>query len=58
MDFNRSGYITRHEFRKKAKYEVERILSQPSYGAQPGYGAGYGPHYEAPRVIPPAYLRY
>ena len=42
MDFNRSGYITRQEFSTRAKYEVERILSQPSYGAQPGYGAGYG----------------
>ena len=55
MDFNRSGYITRHEFSTRAKYEVERILSQPNYGvpqagygpgyippAQPGYGAGYG----------------
>jgi len=49
MDFNRSGYITRQEFSTRAKYEVERILSQPSYGAQPAYGvqphygAGYGP---------------
>ena len=48
MDRNQSGYITRQEFTTRAKYEVERILSQPNYGAQPGYGAqtgyGYGPH--------------
>ena len=49
MDFNRSGYITRQEFSQKAKYEVERILSQPSYGgqagyAQPGYGAPHHAH--------------
>ena len=52
MDTNRSGYITRHEFSTRAKYEVERILSQPNYGAQPGYGApGYGaqPGYGAPQ---------
>ena len=51
MDFNRSGYITRHEFSTKAKYEVERILSQPNYGVgAPAYGApGYGaPGYGAP----------
>ena len=60
MDFNRSGYITRQEFSTKARYEVERILSQPNYGVgapaygAPGYGTpsygaqGYGPHYEAP----------
>ena len=43
MDFNRSGYITRREFSTRAKYEVERILSQPNYGPQPGYGPGYIP---------------
>ena len=51
MDFNRSGYITRHEFSTRAKYEVEKILSQPNYGPsvqpgyrpQPGYGVGYQP---------------
>ena len=51
MDTNRSGYITRQEFSTRAKREVERILSQPSYGAQPAYGApGYGaqPAYVAP----------
>ena len=69
MDFNRSGYITRHEFSTKARYEVERILSQPNYGAPaygapaygapaygaPGYNAGYGPHYGAPAYGAPAY---
>ena len=56
MDFNRSGYITRHEFSTRAKYEIERILSQPSY-CPPGYGGhpmpppAYGPHF----VAPPAY---
>ena len=51
MDTNRSGYITRQEFSTRAKREVERILAQPSYGAQPAYGApGYGaqPAYGAP----------
>ena len=54
MDFNRSGYITRLEFSTRAKYEVEKILSQPNYGnygpsvqpgyrPQPGYGVGYQP---------------
>ena len=59
MDTNRSGYITRQEFSTKAKREVERILSQPSYGApgygaQPAYGApGYGaPGYGAPHHQP------
>ena len=37
MDRNQSGYITRQEFTTKARYEVERILSQPNYGPQPGY---------------------
>ena len=69
MDTNRSGYITRHEFSTKARYEVERILSQPNYGAPaygapaygapaygaPGYNAGYGPHYGAPAYGAPAY---
>ena len=44
MDRNQSGYITRQEFTTKARYEVERILSQPNYGPQAGYGQpGYGP---------------
>ena len=42
MDFNRSGYITRHEFSTRAKYEIERILSQPNYPPVGGYG--YPPH--------------
>ncbi len=58
MDKNRSGYITRQEFSTKAKREVERILSQPGYGAQPGYVApGYGaqPGYGAPGYVAPSY---
>ena len=47
MDFNRSGYITRQEFSTRAKYEIERILSQPSYGP-PGTGYAAPPHYAAP----------
>ena len=43
MDTNRSGYITRQEFTTKAKREIELILSQPNYGAQPGYGQQYHP---------------
>ena len=58
MDFNRSGYITRHEFSTRAKYEIERILSQPNYGP-PAYGAqphyGYGPHVVPPSVPPTNY---
>ena len=60
MDFNRSGYITRQEFSTKAKYEVERILSQPNVGyAQGGYGAGYAqpPAYGAPGYGAPGYGR-
>ena len=52
MDRNRSGYITRQEFTTKAKYEVERILSQPNYGPQPGYGQ---PAYGQPAYGQPAY---
>ena len=69
MDFNRSGYITRQEFSQRAKYEVERILSQPGYGGQagyaqpgyapqPGYGAPHGyaqPGYGAPGYGAPGY---
>ena len=58
MDKNRSGYLTRQEFSTKAKREVERILSQPGYGAQPGYVApGYGaqPGYGAPGYVAPGY---
>lgn len=58
LDFNRSGYITRNEFSTRARYELERILTQPDYmpvGYRPGmygapaYGAGYASAY------PPAY---
>ena len=53
MDFNRSGYITRAEFSTRAKYEIERILTQPSYGAPaPGYGA-YPPQQYPPQGYPP-----
>ena len=45
MDFNRSGYITRNEFSTRAKYEIERILTQPDYVPP---AAPYGPH-----VVPP-----
>ena len=31
LDFNRSGYITRNEFSTRARYELERILTQPDY---------------------------
>ena len=58
MDRNQSGYITRQEFTTKARYEVERILSQPNYGPQAGYGApGYGPHvgYPQPGYPQPGY---
>ena len=56
MDFNRSGYITRQEFSQKAKYELERILSQPGH-AQPGYGAqpAYGAPHHAHGYAQPGY---
>ena len=63
LDFNRSGYITRNEFSTRARYELERILTQPDYmpaGYRPGmygaapYGGGYGPGYVPPSA-PPAY---
>ena len=44
MDTNRSGYITRQEFTTKAKREIERILSQPNYAPQAGYGQQHYPH--------------
>ena len=44
MDTNRSGYITRQEFTTKAKREIEKILSQPNYGPQPGYGYPQNAH--------------
>ena len=66
MDTNRSGTITRQEFSAKAKREVERILSQPGYGAQPGYGPGHAPQHHGPQpgygvqphgYVPPAQQR-
>ena len=56
MDFNRSGYITRQEFSQKAKYELERILSQPGH-AQPGYGVqpAYGAPHHAHGYAQPGY---
>ena len=47
MDTNRSGYITRQEFTTKAKREIEKILSQPNYGPQAGYG--YQPNAHMPQ---------
>ena len=57
LDFNQSGYITRNEFSTRARYELERILTQPDYmpvGYVPQpYGYGYGPS-----PYPPAYQPY
>ena len=48
LDFNRSGYITRDEFSYRARYELERILTQPDY-IPPGYvPLGFG-------CVPPVY---
>ena len=64
LDFNRSGYITRNEFSTRARYEVERILTQPDYipvgyVAQPvGYAyvqPAYPPVYPS-TYVPPAYV--
>ena len=62
LDFNRSGYITRNEFSTRARYELERILTQPDYmpvGYRPGmYGpAPYGPAY-GPAPYGPGYGAY
>ena len=67
LDFNRSGYITRNEFSTRAKYELERILTQPDYipagyrpgmyGTAPPYRGGYGPSY-IPPAAPPHYGGY
>ena len=57
LDFNRSGYITRNEFSMRARYELERILTQPDYmpvGYVPQqYGYGYGPAPYPPSYYPP-----
>ena len=69
LDFNNSGYITRNEFSTRARYELERILTQPDYmpvGYRPGmYGAApYGaapPHFAGgygPGYVPPAAPQY
>ena len=53
LDFNRSGYITRNEFSLRARYELERILTQPDYmpvGYVPAPAFGY-----IPPAFPPAY---
>ena len=45
MDRNQSGYITRQEFTTKARYEIEKILSQPNYAQYPQqYPQQYQPH--------------
>ena len=48
LDFNKSGYITRNEFSYRARYELERILTQPDY-----IPLGYSPY--GPTYVPPAY---
>ena len=48
LDFNKSGYITRNEFSYRARYELERILTQPDY-----IPLGYVPY--GPAYVPPAY---
>ena len=50
LDFNRSGYITRNEFSYRARYELERILTQPDY-----IPVGYVPRFGGPNYVPPAY---
>ena len=43
LDFNRSGYFSRNELSKRARYELERILTQSEYIPN-GYSPGmYGP---------------
>ena len=59
LDRDNSGFITRDEFSRRARAEVERILNDPGYNpqgynpqgygqpgyGQPGYGQpGFGPH--------------
>ena len=57
LDFNRSGYITRNEFSYRARYELERILTQPDYmpvGYVPSAYGAYGYGYTVP-AYPPVY---
>ena len=59
LDVNRSGYITRDEFSYRAKYELERILTQPDYiplGYTPGVYPPYG--YPYPPITPITPLPY
>ena len=54
MDRNQSGYITRQEFTTKARYEIERILSQPNYAQYPQqYPQQHPPHmpYQQPHQV-------
>ena len=64
LDVNRSGYITRNEFSYRARYELERILTQPDYcprGYVP-YGYGYTPvfttYYPRPAFPPVVFPLY
>ena len=46
LDMDRNGYLTRNEFSTKARYELERILTQPDYiprGYNPGNYSGNFP---------------
>ena len=52
MDTNRSGYITRQEFTTKARREIEKILSQPNYAPQGGYGQQHYPQQNPHMAIP------
>ena len=73
LDFNRSGYITRNEFSYRARYELERILTQPDYiplgyvprpaygyipPAFPPYQPAYPPVYSAPACPPVVFPEY
>ena len=65
LDIDRNGYITRNEFSIRARYELERILTQPDYmpiGYVPSpYGyvpPAYGPYPPAYGPYPPAYPPY
>ena len=54
LDFDRNGYITRDEFSTRARYELERILTQPDY-IPVGYTPSYGRYGYPPAYVPPAY---
>ena len=57
LDFNRSGYITRNEFSYRARYELERILTQPDY-MPPGYIPSGGVYPSPGYPAYPAYPAY